>query len=140
MSKAKGRTILDKKARLSISNVFLINMSSFTFVLRSLEVKSLQSCESSLEGKLTKKTFLLKGNKGSDKLELIYFGLCGKWVFSQDVTLSILRFSQKVTDDMNIYFLCFLTFVVVIDSNYLIKIKGTSCEVFFIRLRVLGKH
>ncbi|KAL6334568.1 hypothetical protein AAG906_018907 [Vitis piasezkii] len=45
--------------------------------LSSLKVEALPTCESCLEGKMTKRPFPLKGNRASDVLELIHSDLCG---------------------------------------------------------------
>ena len=45
--------------------------------LGSLKVEALPTCESCLEGKMTKRPFPSKGNRVSDKLELIHSDLCG---------------------------------------------------------------
>ena len=45
--------------------------------LGSLKVEALPTCESCLEGKMTKRPFPSKGNRVNDKLELIHSDLCG---------------------------------------------------------------
>ncbi|RVW99042.1 Retrovirus-related Pol polyprotein from transposon TNT 1-94 [Vitis vinifera] len=45
--------------------------------LSSLRVEALPTCESCLEGKMTKRPFPLKGNRANDVLELIHSDLCG---------------------------------------------------------------
>ena len=45
--------------------------------LSSLKVEALPTCESCLEGKMTKRPFPLKGNRANDVLELIHSDLCG---------------------------------------------------------------
>ncbi|RVX02180.1 Retrovirus-related Pol polyprotein from transposon TNT 1-94 [Vitis vinifera] len=45
--------------------------------LSSLKVEALPTCESCLEGKMTKRPFPLKGNRVNDVLELIHSDLCG---------------------------------------------------------------
>lgn len=45
--------------------------------LSSLKVEALPTCESCLEGKMTKRPFPIKGNRTSDVLELIHSDLCG---------------------------------------------------------------
>ena len=44
--------------------------------LGSLKVEALPTCESCLEGKMTKRPFPSKGNRVNDKLELIHSDLC----------------------------------------------------------------
>ena len=45
--------------------------------LESLQVGSLPTCESCLEGKMTKRPFNAKGNRATECLELIHSDVCG---------------------------------------------------------------
>ena len=45
--------------------------------LKELKVTPLPTCKSILEGKLTKISFLLKGHRANDLLELVHSDVCG---------------------------------------------------------------
>ena len=47
--------------------------------LESLQVGSLPTCESCLEGKMTKRPFNAKGNRATEYLELIHSDVCGQF-------------------------------------------------------------
>ena len=46
-------------------------------LLKELRVTPLPICESCLEGKMTKRSFLSKGHRANDLLELIHSDVCG---------------------------------------------------------------
>ena len=46
-------------------------------LLNSLEVKLLPTCESYLEGKMTKRPFTRKGQRVQECLELVHTDICG---------------------------------------------------------------
>ncbi|RVW98285.1 Retrovirus-related Pol polyprotein from transposon TNT 1-94 [Vitis vinifera] len=63
--------------RLGHINLDRISLLVKDGLLSSLKVEALPTCESCLEGKMTKRPFPLKGNRASDVLELIHSDLCG---------------------------------------------------------------
>ena len=46
-------------------------------LLSSLEFEPLPTCESCLEGKMTKRQFMAKGNHAAEPLELVHTDVCG---------------------------------------------------------------
>ncbi|RVW37486.1 Retrovirus-related Pol polyprotein from transposon TNT 1-94 [Vitis vinifera] len=64
------------KRTLFLKNV-LISLLVKDGPLSSLKVEALPTCESCLEGKMTKRPFPLKGNRANNVLELIHSDLCG---------------------------------------------------------------
>ena len=48
-------------------------------LLKELRVTPLRTCESCLEGKMTKRSFPSKGHRANDLLELIHSDICGSF-------------------------------------------------------------
>lgn len=69
--------------------------------LNKLKVKPLPACDSYLEAKMTKKSFLAKEHRAKKILGLVHSNICGP--MNKEWAMNISSFSPTITLDSNIY-------------------------------------
>ena len=71
--------------------------------LKELRVTPLPTCESCLEGKMTKRSFPSKGHQANDLLELIHSDFAVHLMYKHEEIMSILSLLLMIALDMDMY-------------------------------------